>query len=596
MLSWTPAADGRSQDPAGAVCDDQVLCDTWMRIEPSMEAQQAIFSIPKALRARMLTILTAKMQQMVITNPSQYLVGIIRKESQRAPYPASRPSLSPQSAATPQAAGRSVATPHNHSSSLSSPRPPWIDAAWHLTGKPSQLIRKLAPHIGAPSVQALSAVAPDVQLAMIVSLLLLPAAWGNPGAHILGMIQTAASLPHPAASAPSAALSNPSRPLVVVQMGPSCGVEWLLLDAALQTLQSTGQGFTVLDRISFVGAVPWCDALKPIVAAMGAPNIALHSAADTFAQQVSAAMESWSTSDVTILVMLTVPHGDDKMQGPTALPHMHSEPGDMLWHALQAMQALQQRAPNRYVELVFAPHWQHLPQGNVFPSIFGEGEEISKVLTKVPAAPWRMFSWPRMPVNSMSARKLEPFDGAGVYHPAIQNLTQGRDTALSLPEFTKMEQFWDSRSFSGLAGVAGSAEPATMHCLRAQPSAQDVSGGRLLSANQLSHLWGLGAWNWTTAFLKACPCVGRINKATGQPAPATATGAGIEDCGVTRYCCGCALFYQALMECPPPHAWTNLAELLKKSVGCTARISRPDGELWAALCRHACDSRGCACV
>ena len=585
--------------PAGIdaepIVDDAMLSRWFEGLMPSAEARRALMGLPRPVRAKLLTILQAKTAQTTITNPSQYLLGIIRREGSCGPYTApARPAISPQAAAVVPLTACAPAVPQSVPPTNAQHRPPWVDAAWPLISKPGQLIRKLGTVVDAASIQTLINFPAEVQMAMLVSLLLSASSWEKPGAHLRAMAAVGASLPAPAAF-PAANQDVPTaRPLVVVQLGPSTGVEWLLLDAAVQTLQQDGVGFTVADRIACVGSFPWAGTLKKDVASMSGPPVAVHFTAGALTEHLTQRSASWHACDATFLVLLTFPHADDKRDGPVAFPGMHCEPANLIYSALRVTRSLETARPSRYHELVFEPAWCGARADTMGAHLFGEGAPLMQVLTKVPCAPWRWHAWPRLH-NAMAARKVEQLSNSSLYHRDLARVAFGQESGFALPTFAELEQWWDAGNFPNLGLGAAKEEPRSLHALRMMPSGSSTLGTRLLTTVELAELWGLGGWQWTTAWLQACGCQGFISKVTGMAVPPGSNPAGAVQCGTCRYCSSCSQFYQALMECPPPHAWSVLPELLKKGLDIAEPLVRPNPTTWAALCEHLCNGFGCGC-
>lgn len=576
---------------------ENTLVQLFQDQHPGEELCQAVYGLQPHVRVRVLTIWQQKMAQGVITNPLQYLSGIIKRETnpagarQAGPYNRMQHT---QVAPQPLSTGRPVASPQHHMPPALPTRPGWVTEAWAHINQPGKLIRGLSLVVGENAMQSIAALPQHVQLAMLASLLLTPQAWAMPGASLQAMAAVATSFPplvSPSAQSHATRANNKS--LIVVQVGPSYGVEYLILEAVLHELQDSGLHYRVQQKVAFITGVEWQFAVPHLVQAMNSPSVELHTDPSQYMAAITALHTSLRASESVVLVMVTLPHGDGKTGGCTAFPAHHSAASQAFWAALRTVRLMQDLPPTRYAEIIFEQDHKASLTDNAMYKIFGATHRVNKAMTKVPAPQWLMHTWPVLPSNDVPERKIEPYPNANVFHESMIKVAQGLGADVELPSLSSLEHYWDQLHFAPADAPGEIPKPVGMDSLFAQGTSSPGRGMRLLNREEFTHIWGLSGWNLAALFERSSTCRGRIVSATGLAAHNTTPEAQAQTCGTTRWCVGCAQWYHALLSCPPPHAWAHLSDLLTQCRMETQAPVRPDRTLLETLCSHECNGTGC---
>lgn len=588
--------DGGRSAGAG-ITDDDTLNDFVAKVGLSMEVEQQVRQLDMPLRIRVLTVLAAKMQQNNIQNPSTYLAGIIRNEGRASPYQqASWNAVSGghggyQSAAA-QVALRSIASPQQSPRQLAKP-PLWVTEVWPMAQRPQAFMRKMLDVLGNDAMQQIATYSLAVQITLLMSLVLTPAAWPEPGRSFKDLLNLIKELPPMPSAAPLRPLPRSGKPLVILQLGPSIGAEWVCLRSAFENIKPEFADLRIDARhancvdgnvSSFHGAITKAVSFEGIVET--------HKDCSSMATAVAQQLPAWKNSDATVVVLVTLPCPDRRTGGPVVGPQWHVKPANTIWDIFSVLRVLSGLPDHRYACLLLEPVPETCAPSPMLDDVFGEAFVISKSKSKTPAArDWRVRSWPPLADGDLTERKIDrSVADAEKFQRALLDMRAGTPADVSLPSPEDIEMYYDCQNVESTQRDNG--QVAAFSLLH-RPTGHGADAGqppKMLDRADLARLWGVDGWDIDQAFSRVSPCCGWCSWATGFQAAQSSHDA--TPCGAGRWCYKCDQWYALLHACPPPHVWTLLEPLLRKSLG---KQSAGTAAHFAKLTVHSCDGSGCGC-
>ena len=472
--------------------------------------------------------------------------------------------------------------------------PPWVAEAWSLQQRPSQFLRKMMSILGADSMGWIGHLPMSVQVSLLTTLLVWPAAWPDPQQSLKNMLAVVKELPPLPLALSSRPLQRSGKPLIVLQFGGSMGAKWLNLRLALENLKGEFPDVRLEARHALLGdagASAFYDAIASAVVMEGSAEV--HKDAASMASVVAQQLPAWKNADSTVLVLVTLPVPNNKYGGPVEGPQWHTKPANALWDMFLVLRALAGLPDNRYAALLIEPVPQNNAPSQLLDQYFREAWNIPKQKTKIPTSSrWRCRSWPVLVEGDLSERKVERVDTDCLrFHNSLLQM-RGDGPEVSLPTPEEVEAYYDD-----LGSPGGSQRDLCtveafklMHSVAPTTSA-GMAPGQLLDRGDLARLWGVDGWQIDTAFSRVAPCHTQCAMTTCFEA-SLGGAEGTTRCGVGRWCYPCDQWYAMLHATPPPHTYTLLHKLLQKTFSQTVAGTKSH---FAMLPQHTCDGSGCGC-
>ncbi len=551
-------------------------------IDMTPDCAEALRALDQAARLRCLTILQQKMKNRTISSPGHYLFGIIRNESSPGGFSGSAwghanpvqhgPALLPLSAIS------RIPTPQNSLRGVK--RPAWVSEAWPLATKPSALLKKMHSVLGAEAMASISNYPAQIQLSLVLALVFCEGAWADPAAALASAVTTLGTMPPLQTAVPSRVVRK-GRALVVLQMGPAFGAEWVHLQGAVDELKREWPDLYVHGAHAYLGS----SVAEELHSAMK-PDVALHKDVAAFADMVGKSHGEWRSLEATVLLLITASAPSSSVGGALQYPGNHCGDSKAIWGYLKVLKALLPITDNRLAFVCTDPVAGHAGSADLLDKMFGRAFEIASHKTKVPVHPWHFRSFPVAAESDLSTRRVQCTPADELFATEIQELRRGSGQGLVFPTIQELEDYSDAVSFGDSRDSA--AENVYKLLQVACPSSSAPAGARrLLSRAELARVWGIDGWNIDEARQRLQPCCKRCDALTGFP-----VAAGGVACGDARWCMHCEGWYKLLVETPPPHAFSLILPVLRASLQMKAPGGTSPG--WSDLNMHVCSDSGCA--
>ena len=562
------------------------LNDFCVQVQLSNEVMQTLKTLPADKARLVLSILRSKMAQKQLASPSHYLAGIIRNELNhghsfsQSSWTAPGAAAAAAAPAGPQVTPAVLQTVASPMGQRGCKRPAWVTEAWTLATKPSQLMRKMMGVVGPKSMMQLSELPPNIQLSVLLALVHNEAAWQDPAAALAKSVATITGLPR--LCTPSAVLQGRQRRgLVAIQMGMSYGAEWPHFQFATEELRKEFPDLYVMARHAFMPQMLHTDVL-----ASTSQGVVLHSCTETFLEVVRDAAREWRAAEAMIAIFINLPVGNNNTSGDSPHPGYHVGASAALWDYISVLKALGAVSDARLVYIVMDRAAVVDAKPAFLSEVFGGAFDVTPAMTRVPTATWRCRTFP------VHSGELEPptSDPSEVtrFHPTLRDFRSGVPSqAVMLPTVEQLEEYNDARTYGEQAVQC--PENYELLTMAMPGTGGSASTARLLNRQELSTLWGISGWKFDAVFDRLVPCTRRCDPFSGFPLP---EGQGVA-CGQDRYCMHCDGWYRTLFDCPPPHAWSMMTQLLGRSL--RAKHTEEHAWPWNGVPDHDCDGTGCGC-
>lgn len=565
-----PQAVGAAPAEAQPWHVDDAELNAWGETHLDDYAKGALVGVAPELRKKALFITRNRSRSGNITNPSPYVMGIIRREMEGNPYGRSGgapvrppapmmqgPPLAVQLAASPMHAAAPAAPAAPAQPTLDKTPPIWVTSALAVHHSRTALMRAVASQVPAAAMAAISSLPSSFQMACVIGLLISPNHWSQPEAYMKWFAgQCLIMMPAGIQSVSgSTASSSSSKKLAVVIFGEISGCEWVGIGMATQQLSENKQEVQVVERLAFSNPCAWQSVLDDVSVSLS-PRAPYQQASPVEAVSVlTAKAPQWSAQGISVLALVVGPRPRQGATFPGAvLPGFHAAQASDLWLFVRGLRVLAAQCPRLMV--------CHLSAKAL------DGPEDSAGLTKMFGTPWAMNpSHLRVPQQqflarcrpatawdaSSTPRSLTQTPAAACLHRDIlQIFAPQAPFELELPLLPVLEvaiekkvdkQQLTPEEHLALAYLSETTEAASGAGVPDSP--------RLLGRRSLAAIFGLEQWTFLDHWSKKMPCAGVINMLTGIPVPKDHPEA--VDCCRIRWCTSCCELYESLISCPSPH-------------------------------------------
>ena len=462
------------------------------------------------------------------------------------------------------------------------PRPAWVEEAWNMRGNTPLFMRLLARNLPAGALDRIAVLPGQLQCTILVMMLLLDAASGNPVAFLDNCISQYHSFPVRLPSLPSSGSdmdSGASKKLIVLSFGMTTGLEWPAIDVALQLAKTNfNEQFHVAHRCSYVAQNMWKEVFEEVCTNMSgvAPEFLLLEESIAHVEQRG---PYWKAAGCTLIAIIHIPKAEaSHVAGFSAAPGYHGRKSSSIWTALTALTRLKMCFPQMAVA-TFQPHGGSKLDHDFFDTLFGKALDLGNL--RLPIDPWAMRC---QPAHLKPPFVMRPLQAAEMSTDTFHSLLAGAfhdqvSLNVRLPSLGTLETYLDADPGSPDAHLHRAAAELLMRYPRASDAAPV-----LLCREQLASLLGVKEFKWLESWALRMPCAKYVNTVTGQP-----TQQGLLEsacCGHGRWCPNCCYFYEALTECANPHLVTNGVMVLLQQLA----ASTPDASLFDVnrLPEHLC--------
>lgn len=548
--------------------------NSWLRenIDPNCLAALANLTEPDR-RSKAFATMSKHTAGKITGNPSAYIMGILRREGMGpygggSPWQAAAgtasttrvwPNPTPMMHGPPLDAGslRTVASPLASHRPAVVPEPPsaavpdWIHTAWGLRKQPGPLLRLLSQHL--PNVMPRIVKLPsDVQMAAIIIMLMAPEAHLNPEKFLVSCVEAWARMPA-STDRPGGAFGSPIpgvAKVAVVHLGETTGWELHAVNLAVQMVVEGGSNVQLIDLVCATMPTPWAAALEEFVLSMSSSHSASCLLLSEAKQKLQPRVAQWAAAGAKIVVLITIPFatsptsGSGAFPGPKPLVVQEIAPMLEIAHMLLAG-----GAPIGLVTMQ-ASTPQRTGDEEALNRIFGDVIPIEAAKLRLPHACWSLRASPITSVDGVVGRQLTlPGSSYIEFDDGLRGaLDASAPVPAQLPPLAIVESIGDKIYAKDTLTNDEQAKLALVR-LRDQPGG---NAGSLLSRDSLALLFGVKGFHLMAHLKVKMPCSKFVSPFSGLEQPESDGG---EPCGKTRYCPGCAYFFNLMVERPSMWQW-----------------------------------------
>jgi len=541
-------------------------------------------------------------------SPSAYIMGILRREADgpygragAAPQQQQQAAIHQPGAMQPPVAGavqldiqrvRNSPTPQGSFAAaaipLPKPVPDWARAAWTVRLRVPALMRNLQ-RVMPKAMPQVTSLPNDVQVALCMSLLVLPEGHANPERFATMFIDAFRRMPVIAAapSSVSSVDSNGPHRFAVVQMGCTTGYDLHGVSMALLAATDSGTPTRIVDLLCATTTSACSTASEQFVAGMSKAHTAsivqLGDAKAMLVQRVS----GWASQGVKVIVLVTVPETTPPTVNHTMPgPGYHAAASRDLWTMLACLDVLVANVPQVAVVAIQPPTTTSAGDIELLNSVFGKPIGGDLYEARVPQRPFVVRAAPLLTLEAPVLRKFVlPGADCAPYDARLRGaLDEAAPPPPAMPTMREAEDALDA----AYAGEPLSPQQKD-HLSLISRRAPDGEVGELLSRGDLAMLFGASGFLFQNYFDETQPCAQHVSPFTGQPV-AAADG---KPCRTGRWCPACAYFYENLVENATAWAWMRG---ILPAVQCLCTPTTPSVTpirlpvLSAAIPNHSCSS------